>query len=230
MAQMWQLAIALGVLLVVVVGVLVVAWRRTWQWNDMAGLGGRLRGLALPNGSVRAVLAIIIIGGFVIFAFFGTAALDDDQFDQILSAWIALTGAVSGFYFGARTGQTLSPASASVVPGEPTFSVGDDESPAAPAPEGSVYLSKSTKTAYLRKGGTWKVMNDSLEVVPNSVVLETGIDLNNLPEDLATSPGAGAYVVAEDAAAANYRLACSDASSTWRWVGDAVSKPLVIAS
>lgn len=53
--------------------------------------------LKLPRGSVRAILAILIIGGAI--AYF----LAYKEFPKEL---IFLTGTVIGFYFGARTSET----------------------------------------------------------------------------------------------------------------------------
>lgn len=96
--------------------VMLIAWIRTWGWNDADGMK-KLRGLALPNGTVRSVLALLVVGGFILFAFVGRGIVgDNDQFTAILAAWVTLTGAVTGFYFGARTGQTLDADPPPVVP------------------------------------------------------------------------------------------------------------------
>jgi hypothetical protein len=99
--------IGLGALLLFVVWLLWRAGKRSWDWNDSEGRA-KLRGLAQPNGSVRSVLALLIVGGFILFAFIGKGIVGEgDQFTAILGAWITSTGTVTGFYFGSRTGQTL---------------------------------------------------------------------------------------------------------------------------
>jgi hypothetical protein len=58
--------------------------------------------LTVPSGSMRAILAVTIIGGFVIFLFFGSSAVTGDSFDKVLAAFAALAGSATGFYFGSR--------------------------------------------------------------------------------------------------------------------------------
>jgi hypothetical protein len=128
----WGVLIGLVALLLLVVFLLGAAWWRSKDWGKDEECG-RLRGLALPSGSVRAVIALVIIGGFVLFAFYGRAVVgDNDQFTAILASWITLTGAVSGFYFGARTGQTLDKEDKQSKEDEET-SVEDEET-STPAP------------------------------------------------------------------------------------------------
>ena len=62
-----------------------------------------LKGLNLPEGSVRSMLALIIVGTFVIFLVLGD---DVGHFQKIVSAFGTLTGAVLGFYFGNRATTT----------------------------------------------------------------------------------------------------------------------------
>ena len=63
-----------------------------------------LRGLNMPNGSVRAMLALLTVGSFVVVLTFGPGEMSRDAFSQVLAAFGALTGAVIGFYFGGRSG------------------------------------------------------------------------------------------------------------------------------
>jgi hypothetical protein len=106
----------IGLLFLLAFLVMLIAWFRTWGWND-ADSKKKLRGLALPNGTVRSVLALLVVGGFILFAFLGRGIVgDNEQFTAILAAWVTLTGAVTGFYFGSRTGQTLDADPSQVVP------------------------------------------------------------------------------------------------------------------
>ena len=60
-----------------------------------------LRGLNLPSGSVRAILALFSVGSFVIVMVFGGPALGT-YYDMVLAAFGSLTGSIIGFYFGNR--------------------------------------------------------------------------------------------------------------------------------
>jgi len=125
----WAVAIGIGVLFFLAVLVMVIAWIRTWGWNDTEGRK-KLRGLALPNGTVRSVLALLVVGGFILFAFTGRGIVgDNEQFTAVLAAWVTLTGAVTGFYFGSRVGQTLD-TNTKPLPGN-----GEAAAGAEPAPE-----------------------------------------------------------------------------------------------
>ena len=61
-----------------------------------------LRGLGLPSGSVRAILALLIVGSFVNVLVFGGDVFGD-EFEQVITAFGTLAGAVTGFYFAGRT-------------------------------------------------------------------------------------------------------------------------------
>ena len=62
-----------------------------------------LKGLNLPEGSVRAMIAIAIIGSFLIILSIGPLVFkNSDHFNTILAAFGSLSGAVLGFYFGSR--------------------------------------------------------------------------------------------------------------------------------
>ena len=53
-------------------------------------------------------LALLIVAAFVVFAFVGDELVTDKEMHAtVLTAFVALTGSVTGYYFGARTGQTL---------------------------------------------------------------------------------------------------------------------------
>lgn len=71
--------------------------------------------LGLPRGSVRAILAIMIVGSTVVGFTIGTAV------DQAL---VGIAGAVVGYYFAARNSEDL-PASDDFELGPPA--VGDGE-------------------------------------------------------------------------------------------------------
>ena len=58
-----------------------------------------LKGLNLPEGSVRSMLALITVGSFIIFLVLGSNL---PNFDKVISAFGTLTGAVIGFYFAHR--------------------------------------------------------------------------------------------------------------------------------
>ncbi len=87
-----------GILGIIFVTVLL---RSTFKSDRTVGVGD-LAGLALPKGSVRGLLAFLVLGSFVIFVFFGNNAVNEQQFDTVLTAFATLTGAVTGFYFGTR--------------------------------------------------------------------------------------------------------------------------------
>ena len=77
-----------------------------------------LRGLNLPRGSIRGILALLAVGSFVIVMVLGAPVLGG-YFDTVLAAFGTLTGSIIGFYFGNR--------SATPKPGERP----EDESPGA---------------------------------------------------------------------------------------------------
>ena len=63
-----------------------------------------LKGLNLPEGSVRAMIAIAIIGSFLITLSLGPLVFkENDHLNTILAAFGSLSGAVIGFYFGSRS-------------------------------------------------------------------------------------------------------------------------------
>ena len=59
-----------------------------------------LKGLNLPQGSVRSMIAIAIVGSFLITLSLGPLAIDKEQLDVIFTAFGSLSGAIIGFYFG----------------------------------------------------------------------------------------------------------------------------------
>ena len=64
-----------------------------------------LRGLNLPRGSIRGILALLAVGSFVNVLVLGGPALGK-HFDSILAAFRTLTGAMTGFYFANRSATT----------------------------------------------------------------------------------------------------------------------------
>ncbi|MGI9346779.1 MAG: hypothetical protein ACR2PV_02165 [Gammaproteobacteria bacterium] len=90
---------------------IAAAYFRSWKSNDAL-----LRGLALPAGTVRSILALWVVGSYVIFIFFGAEAINevmkgkggdvDDSmniYQHGVSALTGIVGTVLGFYFGSRT-------------------------------------------------------------------------------------------------------------------------------
>jgi hypothetical protein len=64
--------------------------------------------MALPRGSIRGLVTLWLIGGFLIFAFLGKDAFDDAaMYDKVFASFATLAATVAGYYFGARTGQKL---------------------------------------------------------------------------------------------------------------------------
>jgi len=58
-----------------------------------------LKGLALPQGSVRSMLALTVVGSFVVFLVFGEAT-SQENFTEIVAALGGIAGTIMGFYFG----------------------------------------------------------------------------------------------------------------------------------
>lgn len=76
----------------------IMAWRQD-EDHRLESIK-ELRGLALPRGSIRAMLAIAIVGSFLIYLVFG------DNNTNVITAFGTLSGAVTGFYFGGRASAT----------------------------------------------------------------------------------------------------------------------------
>ena len=60
-----------------------------------------LKGLNLPHGSVRSMLALLVVGFLVVTIAFGRNMFDDDFF-RAVSILATLAAAVIGYYFGSR--------------------------------------------------------------------------------------------------------------------------------
>ena len=96
-SALWQLMwveLALVVITLVLLPVLALCCGK--------GEASEKRGLGLPRGSVRSLLALLVVGSTLNFLLFGAAAFGNDS-NQVMSALVALTGSVVGFYFGGRT-------------------------------------------------------------------------------------------------------------------------------
>ena len=105
MGNTWPLLIAEGVLLLLVLVALpaYAIWKAK-ESNDVV-----LKGLALPQGSVRSMLALTVVGSFVIFLVFGGAAVATSaRFTEIVAALTGIAGTVVGFYFGSGGSGTAS--------------------------------------------------------------------------------------------------------------------------
>ncbi len=82
-------------LLVVLIAIPVYA---VWQAR---GHSMSLRGLALPQGSVRAMLALTVVGSLVVLIVFGGPVMGaSENFNQAVSALTGIAGSILGFYFG----------------------------------------------------------------------------------------------------------------------------------
>lgn len=98
--DMWPLAIAkIALFALVLIALPLLAIWVTRKHNGQM----ELRGLALPKGSVRSMLALMIVGSYLIVLVLGsgTAALEN-HYTEILGALSGIAGAVVGFYFGSR--------------------------------------------------------------------------------------------------------------------------------
>lgn len=95
--NVWGLVIAESILLIIVlVG---------YPWLARRGHplpGAPPRGLNLPKGSVRSMLALTSVGTLVVVATFGAHAFTPDQHERVITILSALAGPILGFYFGSR--------------------------------------------------------------------------------------------------------------------------------
>lgn len=90
------LILELALVAVVFLGLPLLAW--SFGRNQPA----ERRGLGLPRGSVRSMLALLTVGSTVNFLIFGAEACEEN-FSEILAVLSTLSGSVLGFYFGGRT-------------------------------------------------------------------------------------------------------------------------------
>ncbi|MCY3701540.1 MAG: hypothetical protein OXG16_02515 [Rhodospirillales bacterium] len=97
MDHIWPLLVAEGLLLLLVLVVLPAY--AIWRARELSEV--IVKGLALPQGSVRSMLALTVVGSFVIFLVFGGAAVPPGtRFTEIVAALTGIAGTVVGFYFG----------------------------------------------------------------------------------------------------------------------------------
>jgi len=62
-----------------------------------------LKGLNMPQGSIRGMLALLSVGSFLLFLVLGPQVPEmKEYFDKVLASFGTLTGAIIGFYFGNR--------------------------------------------------------------------------------------------------------------------------------
>ena len=96
-----NLILAEGALLtVILVGFPLYSY---WIGKSKSGKCPELKGLNLPAGSIRGMLALMSVGSFVILLVLGPGAPEmKEYFDKALAAFGTLTGAIIGFYFGSR--------------------------------------------------------------------------------------------------------------------------------
>ena len=100
--DMWVLVVAEAILLIAVL--IILPWIGL-RWVKGDGKAVSLKGLALPQGSVRSMLALMIVGSYMIIIVIGSGVEDENfrgNFTEILSALSGITGAVVGFYFGSQ--------------------------------------------------------------------------------------------------------------------------------
>ena len=87
---------------IVLVGLVLIGAPIYAKWARRTDESSKsLRGLNLPRGSVRAMLAFLIVGSFINILVFG-ADVFPNHFEQVITAFGTLAGAVVGFYFGGR--------------------------------------------------------------------------------------------------------------------------------
>ena len=85
-------------LLIVAIGLPIYSCIVSKRFQDKK----ELRGLNMPRGSIRSILALLVVGSFVNVLVFGAPALGE-SYESTIAAFGALTGSIIGFYFGNRT-------------------------------------------------------------------------------------------------------------------------------
>ena len=61
------------------------------------------RGLGLPSGSIRGMIALLVIGSMINFLLFMGPCLGKDRFDSVLNTFTTVSVAVIAFYFANRS-------------------------------------------------------------------------------------------------------------------------------
>ena len=100
MTKLLWVEISLLLLVLVVYPAVVWVLRRNREASDR----NLDRALYLPNGSIRAMLALLIVGSFLNVLVLGSEPLHK-HFEAIVAAFGTLAGSVTGFYFGTRSSQ-----------------------------------------------------------------------------------------------------------------------------
>ena len=93
------------------------------KWVDGGPKGVGLRGLNLPNGSVRAMLGLLTVGSFVLVLAYGLSLSQEGQspyYNQVITAFGTLAGSITGFYFGGRVAAPPPPPPPEPPPAAPT--------------------------------------------------------------------------------------------------------------
>ena len=112
--------------LVLIILVTLVLPLCSWYFGRTSPDDADLRGLGLRRGSVRGLLALLVVGSTVNFLLFG-AEVATSNFTEIMAALSTLSGSVVGFYFGGRTA-TTAPANSEPTP----LGTASDSSPDSP--------------------------------------------------------------------------------------------------
>lgn len=96
-SNIWPLVVAEATLLLIALVALPVY--AAWKAQSREDLP--LKGLGLPEGSVRSMLALTVVGSFVVFLVFGGVSLPSGtRFTEIVAALTGIAGTIIGFYFG----------------------------------------------------------------------------------------------------------------------------------
>ena len=102
---MWQLFyVEIALLIVVLVIYPAVLWGIRSRRSDTPPTNERA--MFMPRGSVRAMIALLVVGSFVNVLVLGHQL---QHFTEILAAFGTLSGSIIGFYFGTRGAQTIQP-------------------------------------------------------------------------------------------------------------------------